>query len=277
MKPCFLVFLLALCISVQIIGQANNSNAEYVPKQYASVEEALASLKDCGAEEPKGLCDDFAVDYLAKEYWKGNKKILPKIMEIVAFSKHLMGAPAEAAGWFLGDVLEKETFFFVTCMRNLPADQQMHVAYTAAYLDGSGTPDSRAKNILEKLELIHKDRKWGCSATFCIMALRNMLADEEKYELQWECEKRPPLAPAGGKIWGMDCDTNKLFVGDYFTNQEVTIMISDQTTIIGSQGGRLSCTDMKPGDRVHVWPRIKIDSALDKSKPVEALVVAVEK
>lgn len=153
----------------------------------------------------------------------------------------------------------------------------MHVAYNAAYLDGSGMAVSRAKSVLEKLYPMQKNNKIGSPASICIMALENMLADEEKFNLQWECEKRPPLAPAGGKIWGMDCATNKLFIGDYYTNQEVTILLSEQTVIIGFKGGMLSCTDMKPGDRVHVWPKTKTDGTLDKAKPVEASVVVVEK
>jgi len=265
-------FLLSLAVILPFSAQNKIEPAPYVPRQYASVEEALASLKDCGAEEPKGLCDDFAVDYLAAEYWKGNKKILPKIMEV---NHHLMGAPAEGVGWFLGDVLEKETAFFLESMHTFPADLQMHVAYSAD-LDGREMLVSKAKSILEKLYSLQKNRKLGCSATFCIMAIENMLADKEKYELRWECEKRPPLAPAGGKIWGMDCATNKLLIGDYYTNQEVTIILSDQTTIIGSKGGKISCTDMKPGDRIHVWPNIKIEGVLYNTKPVEALIVVVE-
>jgi hypothetical protein len=271
MKPTFVAVLVTFCFCLQLVAQADKNNNEYVPKQYASVNEALAALKDCGAEVPKGLCDDFTVDYLAKEYWKGNNRILIRIMEIVANSKHLMGAPAEAASWFLGDVMVKDTLAFLNALAMFPPDLQRDLALNATEMAPIST-----KQATEMLTSYQSDKKLGQAATICLLAIEIAQEEEKGFELRESCEKRPPLAPAGGKIWGMDCATKKLFIGDYYTNQEVTILISDQTAIIGSKGGKLACTDMKPGDRVHVWPKIKTEGVLYNTKPVEALVVVVE-
>ncbi len=271
MKERIFFFILLLAVILPTEAQNKKEPALYVPRQYASVDDALSALRDCNPDPVAidGRCHEDAVMYLKNEYWKGNKKILPKVMEVDNF---LSGSPAEAMDEFLSDVLERETKSFLIALRLMPGDLQMKIVQSAT----AGMDPNKVDRVLSLLNEFQDDRKLGQSASMCILSTMVTKWEIMHFNKGYECGKRPLQAPVSGQIWGMDCGTNRLFIGDRETRREVIVILSDSTTIVYFQGGNLSCSDLKPNNIVHVWPSNKIEGKLDKSKPVEASVVLVE-
>jgi hypothetical protein len=94
------------------------------------------------------------------------------------------------------------------------------------------------------------------------------------YEQQ-KCEGTPLWSPISGFIWKIDQNARSLLVAHDDKEPAITLILDDSTVITGSAGGTLSFSDLKHRDYVHVWPKNKIEGTLDKSNPVEALVVVV--
>lgn len=267
----FIMLFFLLSISFPFLSQEKKNIPPYVPRQYSNVDDALLALKDCHPDPivEQGRCHEDAVRYLETVYWKGERKILPKIMEA---EKLLSGSPAEYMSYFLAQILEKETEWFINSMASMPADVQMAVAQCAAR---DINPNS-LETVMNKLNALIRDKQLGQSAVICVLAILDAKEEFVRLNRSYECNKRPQKAPVGGTIWGMDCATNRLYVGDFDTRKETVIVLSETTMIFHARGGKLRCIDMKPGNKVFVWPQKEFGDFLDKKQPVEALAVLVQ-
>jgi hypothetical protein len=89
------------------------------------------------------------------------------------------------------------------------------------------------------------------------------------------CALCPPPAPLAGRVLASSCNSGILLVdlGTPLTPKPTKVILSNATTILYQEGGRLACSDISPVHYVYIWPTIRYD--LNKPEPIEAAVILI--
>ena len=128
--------------------------AQYRNPRAARRAQLLSELRKCVYPHKPGCSEDY-VDRVAELYKRGDKSVLPKLMDV---APHSDGALSESLGVFFSDLLCRQPRTFLQAVATRPRSEQDNLLFLAAAADGSGMGCRDMAGLHRRLKEISRNR-----------------------------------------------------------------------------------------------------------------------